>query len=279
MPFVWDFIANLLASWVAELLTPTGMSGLAIAVAVTIAWTISWHRRQRASGQLGMASWYFIVPCLVIAALAIAGASYGLGLHSAFPSPKAPAIAQPTTVTPPRKFYSQRNKDELADALTDLSAILNTNADDIVRKTQTFVATWNQQVIDVGQQRTPDIIALKGQLDALTNSTSVFSRSLFDDDGFMEKQKTYAHEMKTILQLSLDVNTNPLSILQRSVNEFRDRISTMELARKYNDQRLIAQMMGNMRPSLQNLLNSDSAFRNWLAQTRQRIDAFRNSLG
>lgn len=131
----------------------------------------------------------------------------------------------------------------------------------------------------IAQQRVPDTIALGGQLDALANATVVLSRSFFDDDGLIEKHKTYADEMKNILQISLNASSNPLSVLQRSINGLRDGVSTIELASKYSDQRLTAQMMQNMRPMLDNLVSGDNAFRNWLAQTRQRIDAFRNTLG
>lgn len=190
-----------------------------------------------------------------------------------------PPLPQENSNATPPKFYSPRNKNELADALTDLSGILNANADEIVRKTQTFINTWNNQATLIAQQRVPDTIALGGQLDALANATVVLSRSFFDDDGLIEKHKTYADEMKNILQISLNASSNPLSVLQRSINGLRDGVSTIELASKYSDQRLTAQMMQNMRPMLDNLVSGDNAFRNWLAQTRQRIDAFRNTLG
>jgi hypothetical protein len=44
---------------------------------------IWWHRRQQAAKKPGMASWYFIAPCLFIAVLTIAAASYGIGIRSA----------------------------------------------------------------------------------------------------------------------------------------------------------------------------------------------------
>ena len=65
------------------------MTGFVIALAVTVAWAISWHRRQRAAKKAGMASWTFIILVSLLAALAIGAAGYGLGLK--YSDAKAPA--------------------------------------------------------------------------------------------------------------------------------------------------------------------------------------------
>jgi hypothetical protein len=44
-----------------------------------------WHDSRKDRGMVGLDSWYFIAPCLVVAALAIAGAAYGFGLRSVKP--------------------------------------------------------------------------------------------------------------------------------------------------------------------------------------------------
>ena len=78
MGFLVDLVANLLAAWLAELLTPYGMTGFAISVVLTVVLAIYWHRQQRKAGKLGMASWTFIIACFAIAALAIGGGAFGL---------------------------------------------------------------------------------------------------------------------------------------------------------------------------------------------------------
>lgn len=45
-----------------------------------------WHQTRKSCGRTGLDSWYFIGPCIVLAVLAIAGASYGFGLRSSQPS-------------------------------------------------------------------------------------------------------------------------------------------------------------------------------------------------
>ena len=95
MPFFIDFIANLAAGWIGDLLTPYGMTGFAIAVAVTVAFAIYWHRQNRKAGKLGMASWPFIFACFAIAAIAIGGGAFGLGLRFATNENKGVAATSP----------------------------------------------------------------------------------------------------------------------------------------------------------------------------------------
>jgi hypothetical protein len=91
MGFFLDLVANLLASWLDSLLTPYGMTGIAIAIAVTVAFVLYWHRQQRAAKKPGMASWQFIVLCFVAMILAAAAGGYGLGLMVSADRAKQPA--------------------------------------------------------------------------------------------------------------------------------------------------------------------------------------------
>jgi len=95
MPFFIDFIANLAAGWIGDLLTPYGMTGFAIAVAVTVAFAIYWHRQSHKAEKLGMASWPFIFACFAIAAIAIGGGAFGLGLRFATNENKGVAATSP----------------------------------------------------------------------------------------------------------------------------------------------------------------------------------------
>jgi hypothetical protein len=148
--WIWvrEFFINVLANIAAGLLTPTNMIGFALTVVVGLAWLIGWHRRRLREGKRGLDSWYLIALSSAVAVVAISVAAYGIGLRSAS-MPTAPnsemAAAAPIQPEKPKiaKFYSQRNKNDLADALTDLSGILNTTADDIVRKGDTFAKTWD----------------------------------------------------------------------------------------------------------------------------------------
>ena len=178
------------------------------------------------------------------------------------------------------KFYSQRNKNDLADALTDLSGILNTTGDDIVKKAEMIARSWDREMVAMGQQNGPDTNSLLSQLRALSDSTVILNHAIYDDDGFLQKHKNYADEMNSVLQLTPNApNSNPISILQSGLNGFVNGITTIELATKYNDKNLIANMAQNMTPALFSFQKGDESFRHWLGQTRERIEAFRNTLG
>lgn len=87
--WVVGFAENIFGGWVSASFGPTSMIGLIIAFALFVWIVIGWHRHQREAKKPGMASWYFIIPCFVVAALAIAAATYGIGLQR-----KDPALSQ-----------------------------------------------------------------------------------------------------------------------------------------------------------------------------------------
>jgi hypothetical protein len=112
VPSLRAIAENLVAGWVAELFSPSGMTGLAIALAFALVWLIRWHRDQRRAKKSGMASWYFIIPSAVVAIFAIALAAYGLGLRSTTSSDKAES-PPPAPVTVYELQRRQRAYDEL----------------------------------------------------------------------------------------------------------------------------------------------------------------------
>lgn len=99
-----DFASNLLANFVAGFLGPADMIGYLIGFGFVIWAAIGWHRRERAAKRLGMASWYFIAPCVLIAIIAVAGAAFGLGLRSAS-SPKTEPVSRSAPLTIPQNTY------------------------------------------------------------------------------------------------------------------------------------------------------------------------------
>jgi hypothetical protein len=71
-----------IVNWLSGLFGPDSMTGWVIAFALSVAWLLGWHHRQRAANNPGMASWYFIVPCFLFAAGALAFGGYGIWLLS-----------------------------------------------------------------------------------------------------------------------------------------------------------------------------------------------------
>src|ERR1700722_3078521 len=124
MALLWEFIINLAAGLVGDLLSPRGMTGLVIAALVIVAWLIAGHRRQRAAKKSGMASWQFVTACFVIAMLATAFGGYGLGVlladRKVSASSNPMAFTQTATVT--------TDKDTI---ITDLRAKLDRQQEEI----------------------------------------------------------------------------------------------------------------------------------------------------
>ena len=81
-----DLLVNLAATVIGDAASPSGMIGFVITMGAIIYITVMWHRRQREKENRGMDSWYFIVPSLVVAMVAVAAAFYGIGLRSKFES-------------------------------------------------------------------------------------------------------------------------------------------------------------------------------------------------
>ena len=192
--------------------------------------------------------------------------------------PLSGPASQPTPeLAKPKKFYSQRNKSDLADALTDLSEIINTTGASVTQKAQQIFMIWGGEA---GKNKMPDTAALIERLNDLRNLTGVFSQALYSDNGFMKKYQVYSDELNSILQVQQKGPSspdNPISILVRNIDVARDVLSSIDYAKKYNDQELISYMMRDSRPAFDKYFNGMSAFRGWLDETQKRIHTFRNS--
>src|SRR4051812_38929076 len=87
----------LTASPETQYLAPYLAAASAIVWFVMLVWFLISNSREIRSGGVKLGSWYFILPCLALAVLAIAGAAYGLGLRAIL---QAGATASETK-TPP----------------------------------------------------------------------------------------------------------------------------------------------------------------------------------
>lgn len=102
--FIHSVAANIAATGVGSL---ADMIGFALLVVAALTWGTSWHRKRITEGRRGMDSWYFIALAGGIAAIAIFGAAYGIGLRSVATS----VAASPTNAafsTPPSQLARLR---------------------------------------------------------------------------------------------------------------------------------------------------------------------------
>lgn len=197
--------------------------------------------------------------------------------------PPVPALV-PTqsSLVKSKKFYSDRNKSDLADALTDLSEIFNKDGYNIMQKAQQIIEEWRPMGIQdkIRGKKPPDISTSIDQLNEMGNLASTLFKDLFEDQGFIKKYQAYSDELCKILQVREDPSTTsnqPLIELQSEINYFRNMLTPIKLAKKYNDQNLITCMMTNTSPTYVNFQHKVNAFRTWIDNTKKHIAAFRNS--
>jgi hypothetical protein len=103
------------------------------------------------------------------------------------------------------------------------------------------------------------------------NLANTLYQALYDENGFMKKYIVYSDELCQILQ------SNPIPTFQGNTNGFRNVLSSIKLAEKYNDRNLIISMVTNSRPAFDNYMNGIRIFKGWFDETQKRIAAFRNS--
>jgi hypothetical protein len=109
-----------------------GLAMLAYGVIAT-GWhhAAQWQVTQREAGKRGLDSWYFILASLFVAAVAIAGAGYGIGLRSAASKiaesplgrPLLPGDRRPDPVLQIPNLSTQAAKEEFHGALREFSKI------------------------------------------------------------------------------------------------------------------------------------------------------------
>ncbi len=190
--------------------------------------------------------------------------------------PPTPILAKP------KKFYSERNKSDLADALTDLSEIFNKDGHNIMQKAQQIIEEWRPPGIQdkIRGKKPPDISTSIDQLNEMSNLAANLYRDLFEDNGFIKKYQAYSDELCQILQVHekpSNTPNQPLIELQSEINYFRNMLTPIKLAEKYNDQNLTTWMMTNTSSIFVNFQHKVNAFRTWIGNTQKHIAAFRNS--
>jgi hypothetical protein len=218
-----DFLVNLAAGAVGELSSPSGMIGYLIGLGVLVYGAIGWHRKRTAEGKRGMDSWYFIALSFVIAGIAIGGGAYGIGLRSAAaPDPNRvsqdtaqiqPSSAAPTgSVLVSSRYYSTKNKEEVAAFLDKISDAINKTGDEILVLAEQALnnSPWDRP----GENITPYI----KRMDDIAALTIKMHIALYDE--LLANEREYRVEMNSIL-----FPKDPFIHFQTGVNAFHNGLS------------------------------------------------------
>ncbi|WP_439925705.1 hypothetical protein [Nitrobacter sp. JJSN] len=117
--------------------------------AMLLLWFLIANRREIQLGVSKLGSWYFIVPCLALAILAIAGAAYGLGLRSAL-SRSTPEKTKEVVAThidlgsvgtenKSILVVNRKNKEEVAGRLDAIASEINSHGDEILKNAEVAI--------------------------------------------------------------------------------------------------------------------------------------------
>jgi hypothetical protein len=183
---------------------------------------------------------------------------------------KTTPVPQPV-LTKPKKSYTELNKTHLTNALTDLAEILNKYGPDIIEKAQYVPNIW---ILGSKRISLQDINNLITNLDEINNLSGFFYEAIYIENSIYKRYIIYTDELNSILQ---DKAVNPIPSLKGNIKDFHNVLSTIQLAKKYDNQELIDSIMTSGRPVFQNYTKSINIFDGWLRETERRIVAFRNS--
>jgi hypothetical protein len=183
-------------------------------------------RKEIRAGAARLGSWYFILPCLVVTVIAIAGAAYGIGLRSATSEHTPDTTAKGTppqdqlTAAAPQvgsvlvsaRYYSAKNKEEVAAFLDQISNAINKTADQMLVLAQQALndSPWDRpgENIEPFVKRMDDILALSVKMHI----------ALYDE--LLAKEREYRVEMNSIL-----FPKEPFTDFQNGANEFRNGLA------------------------------------------------------
>ena len=180
----------------------------------------------------------------------------------------------------PKKFYSMRDKENLANALTDLLELLNRDGSKIIQKAQKIIEQWRPRTLQDLLRKEPDIAAELDKLNELSNLAATFYQSIFEENGFIDKYHAYSEELSKIVQVLEKPSTTPnqpLIELQSGINLFRNMLIPIQIAEKYNDKNLTTWMINNGSMTFDNFQHKINLFRAWIDNTKRNITGFRNS--
>jgi hypothetical protein len=181
---------------------------------------------------------------------------------------QAPTQQPSTTAPQPKSRYSPAEKEDLKNAMRDISKVINDH--DLLDKINEALVSWDRLSAPSG------IPELSTRLDDLVGSISRLRTSLDYQDGIILKQYgSYSQEIKSVLDRPPNWQSDPVSGLHVVTNRFKESMPILVNASKCSDEKLFLWVRFNI--GGQELKTAQKAFVDWITRTNQRIDNFRNS--
>lgn len=182
-------------------------------------------------------------------------------------------------VAKPKKFYSERNKNDLSNALTDLLEILNKYGFAITDKSNYIVNILQMPADRISPQ---DITNLIRELEEMQDLSNKFYQGIHGGKGILKTYATYHDDLSPIVEVNLIIYDNkqiydhPKRLVDANINYFINELKTIQLAIKHDDQNLINLMIANSKRNIPNYTNAIKRFNEWLKEIQNRIVIFRN---
>lgn len=140
----------------------------------------------------------------------------------------ASPVGQPASTTS-IKLYPQRARDDLANAMADLSGILNRDGQQIVDAYAPIQRSWNEIALNISADKYGDLSRLENQLKTHFDTTEALIKAMEGNDGFRKKYSFYADEIENVVHWRpLARNTHGVSFLQKGIGELTTAASTLK---------------------------------------------------
>lgn len=183
----------------------------------------------------------------------------------------APQISVAEIATKPN--YPKRARDDLADAMADLSEILNKYGEEIVSRSDHISMLFGNDVVKNGPQ-------ILDELDKAIALTVELSKVIDGDNGYRRKYRTYEAEIEKVLDMPPNAPSyNAISVLQTKLNAVANATKSVQ---SIVDMGATPQVLGGLinsyQPTRQVLGDGRNYFSAWVGNTRQRIDQLNKNL-
>jgi hypothetical protein len=280
--WIWlrEFGLNVLANIAAAAASPTEMIGYAVAFTFGLAWLFNWHRKRHAEGKRGVDSWYFIALAFAVAISAVAVGAYGVGLRSA-PARTAvehlkeivathidlgsAAAPENKSVLVASRYYSAKNKEDVAGVLDKISDVLNKEGDQTLQLAEIAInkSPWDRP----GE----DILPFIKRMEDIANLTVKMHIALYDE--IVDKEREYRIEVNSIL-----FPKETFTQFQITANEFRNGLSVWMKTRDAVDPSERHNLLMLVMASRMAFGQARDKFVAWLSQRQELIGQTRRAL-
>ena len=173
----------------------------------------------------------------------------------------------------PVKYRSQTAKDRLADALDEITILLNASKNEIVKAYEKFHRAWVAQSHAVATGKVDPALMIES-LQELTTAMMMMNRGLYAEDGLLRKYEIDAEELSSILKQDKDNNASTFA--GHAASRLRDGISVLD---SIVQPRSLEAMMIRVLPHVHAEYDLEmQKFLRWMSECNVRSDMLRSAL-